>query len=268
MISEYGLHTVCQEAKCPNINNCFNAGNATFLILGDSCTRNCSFCAVKELEKSKNGLFDPDEPYKISELVSKLNLKYVVITSVTRDDLEDGGADAFAETILLLRKLNKNIKIEALIPDFNGKISSIETVVFVSPDVIGHNIETVKRFYKDIRPMANYERSLGVLKSIKEISPKILTKSSIMLGFGEQQEEVIAAMKDLRQSNCDILTLGQYLAPSEEHFSVKEFIPLEQFKIYEKIGYDLGFGAVLSGPLVRSSYLAETAYTEVAQCMI
>ena len=260
LLTKSCVHTVCQQARCPNINHCFKNKRFTFMILGDTCTRNCRFCAVTK-SANKNLALDEDEPYRISQLVKRLDLDYVVITSVTRDDLVDGGAAIFAKTIELIHKINEDIKVEVLIPDFRGKIQSIESVLNAAPFVVAHNIETVKRLYPDLRPQADYELSLGILRKIKELKPRILTKSSLMLGLGETEKEVIAAMRDLRSNRCDILTLGQYLVPSPEHYPIKEFISIEQFKEYKDIGMALGFKFVLSGPLVRSSYHAVPNHT-------
>lgn len=268
IISGSGIHTVCQEASCPNINTCYANKTATFLILGDTCTRNCRFCAVSKLENNQILKLDSDEPRRTAEAVKGLGLDYVVITSVTRDDLDDGGAEIFATTIESIRMISKKIKIEVLIPDFDGKISSLKTVLGARPDCVGHNIETVKRLYMEIRPGADFERSLKMLRGIKEIEPLMVSKSSIMLGMGETGHEVEETMRELRLSDCDILTLGQYLAPSAAHFPVKEFISPERFDMYSKIGYGLGFKAVLSGPLVRSSYQAEKAFCEANLCTI
>ncbi len=266
---EFGIHTVCQEAKCPNITCCFKNKSVTFMILGNICTRNCRFCNVKKSEKSSGtvlGLRLSSEPslfnFRISQVVKMLGLNYVVITSVTRDDLADGGAYIFAQTIESVLRINKDVKVEVLIPDFQGKISSLECVLNANPSVVAHNMETVRRLYGDLRPMADYQLSLEVLRKIKELRPKMMTKSSIMLGLGETEPEVIGVMEDLRLSRCDCLTLGQYLAPSPGHYPVKEFISIGQFQKYRAIGINLGFKAVLSGPLVRSSYRAEEVYNE------
>ena len=261
LLSEYKVSTVCQEAKCPNLSFCFKNLRFTFMILGDTCTRNCRFCAVK---KSNGGPLEIDleEPFRIAEVVKKLALNYVVITSVTRDDLEDGGAEVFAKTITLINDIDRNIKVEVLIPDFQGKISSLRCLLNTQPNVVAHNIETVPRLYKDLRPLADYQLSLGLLRKIKELRPSLTSKSSIILGLGETEAEVIKAMEDLRQSQCDILTLGQYLSPSIEHYPIREFINPEQFHRYQDIGLALGFKAVLAGPKVRSSYQAESVYKE------
>jgi lipoic acid synthetase len=261
LLSQFKVNTVCKEAKCPNISYCFKNKEATFLLLGNACTRNCGFCNVTQ-SVNTNLTVDEEEPQRIANLVKLLELKYVVITSVTRDDLLDGGAGQFAKTINLIRKIDKGIKIEVLIPDFKGRISSLECIVNLSPEVIAHNIETIRRLYPSIRPKADYEHSLWVLRRIKEMNPDITTKSSLILGIGEKEEEVILAIKDLRDSLCDILILGQYLAPSKNHFPIKEFIDLEKFKIYKDIAIELGFRTVLSGPLMRSSYKAEEIYKD------
>jgi lipoic acid synthetase len=232
------------------------------MILGKTCTRNCRFCAV---EKSGTGVLDVDntEPYKISQLVKLVAVDYAVITSVARDDLYDGGAAQFARTIELIHAINRNIKVEVLIPDFLGKIESLKTVINASPSVLAHNIETVPSLYQQLRPQADYQRSLDVLRNTKVLNRDLISKSSIMLGLGETQDEVIQAMQDLRECRCDILALGQYLAPSPEHYPVKEFICIEEFERYREIGLELGFSSVLSGPLVRSSYRAEEVYNYI-----
>jgi len=262
LLNESRVNTVCQKAKCPNLSFCFKNSKFTFMILGDICTRNCRFCAVTKTKEYVLPV-DSEEPYRVSQMVKILGLSYAVITSVTRDDLLDGGAGIFAETIALIHNIGANIRIEALIPDFQGKISSLNSLLDARPDVVAHNIETVPRLYEAIRPLADYQLSLGVLRSIKEIRPSTVTKSSILLGLGEKEEEVISAMEDLRQNQCDILTFGQYLAPSVNHYPVREFIEPEQFRKYREIGLRLGFKAVLSGHLVRSSYQAEEVYSDV-----
>ncbi|MDD2689205.1 MAG: lipoyl synthase [Candidatus Omnitrophica bacterium] len=262
LLSEFGIKSVCQEARCPNLSSCFRNGKAAFLILGSICTRDCSFCAVN---KAKNtGILDEAEPERIRDLVRILGLNYVVITSVTRDDLPDAGANIFARSIELIHSLNGNIIVEVLIPDFQGKISSLKCVLDASPGVLAHNIETVNRLYPFLRPQANYLLSLTVLSKAKELRPDIDTKSSIMLGLGETEAEIIKTMQDLRANQCDILTLGQYLAPSIRHYPVKKFIGIEDFQRYQEIGRELGFKAIFSGPLVRSSYCAEQVYRSMA----
>jgi lipoic acid synthetase len=265
MLCEFNIHTVCQEARCPNLSSCFQNLRLTFLILGDACTRRCAFCAVNKANGKYLLSLDKDEPYRISQIVQTLGLRYVVITSVTRDDLLDCGAAQFAKTIELIHNIDKDIKIEVLIPDFQGNISSLRTILDREPDLVAHNLETIPRLYQDLRPQASYRISLAVLKKAKELKPGLVTKSSIMLGLGETDREVTHTLQDLRDSQCDILTLGQYLAPSKNHYPVKKFIDIEQFKKYREIGLSLGFKAVLSGPLVRSSYQAEEVYKT---CMI
>jgi lipoic acid synthetase len=237
------------------------------MILGDICTRSCGFCGVNKTGTQVLTLKE-DEPKRISQIVKLLGLEYVIITSVTRDDLADGGAAHFAKCIELIYDISRNIKVEVLIPDFQGKIASLKCVLDASPQVLAHNIETVRRLYKDLRPQAHYRLSLEILKKTKELQPAITTKSSIILGLGEAEGEVITALEDLRENQCDILTLGQYLAPSLNHYPVKEFISIEQFQKYYEIGMALGFKAVLSGPLIRSSYNAEDIYQEASLCMI
>jgi lipoic acid synthetase len=255
-IHKLKLNTVCLEAMCPNINDCFRVRQATFMILGRSCTRTCGFCNISGAQK----LFrqaSSDEPRRIIEAVKALELKYVVITSVTRDDLSDGGARQFVKTIESIRAYDESIKVEVLIPDFNGSLENLNSVVKAEPFVLAHNLETVSRLYSMIRPQADYERSLFLLKKAKEFSGTIITKSSLMLGLGEREEEVVATLKDLRGSDCDIVTLGQYLSPSSNHYPVKEFVPPEQFRKYEVIALGSGFKRVLSSPKARSSYHAE-----------
>jgi lipoic acid synthetase len=261
MLQESGVHTVCREAHCPNITECFSKGQLAFMILGDTCTRSCAFCAVKN--NSQQGVaIDPQLPKRIAALVEKLDLKYVVITSVTRDDLPDAGASFFAETVQAVRLQNESVRIEALIPDFQAKDGALQAMITARPDVIAHNLETVKRLYPEVRPKADYDLSLQVLGRIKIINPSIITKSSLMLGMGETEEEVYQAMKDLRRYGCNCLTLGQYLAPSKDHYPVKEFVAPAQFEAYRLQGLELGFRNVFAGPKVRSSYMAEELVRE------
>ncbi len=247
------LHTICQEASCPNISECFAKGVATFLILGDICTRNCRFCGVK---KGSPGAIDFEEPERVAEAAQRLNLRHVVITSVTRDDIDDGGAEIFARTIFHIQNKIKNIAIEVLIPDFKGNKKAIKKVIEAGPDIIGHNIETVPRLYPYLR-QANYLGSLNVLKTAKTLNNHIYTKSGLMLGLGEKEEEVLEVLRALREVNCDFLSIGQYLPPSLEHFPIKEYIHPDRFDYYKKKALELGFLYVASGPYVRSSYLAE-----------
>jgi len=252
------LNTICQNALCPNIGQCFSRGTATFLILGDVCTRHCTFCAVK---KGHPAPLDEDEPRHLLEAATKLGLSYVVITSVTRDDLPDGGASQFARVIKLLREKGNAI-VEVLIPDFRGSIDAIKTVVGAHPQVINHNVETVPRLYPEVRPEADYERSLQLLFTVKSLSPEIVTKSGLMLGLGETRDEVIEVMRDLREADCDLLTIGQYLPPSPRHHPVVRFVPPEEFADYEDIGREMGFAEVASAPLVRSSFQAAQLYAK------
>ncbi|ABY93308.1 lipoyl synthase [Thermoanaerobacter brockii subsp. lactiethylicus] len=252
-LKSMSLNTVCQSANCPNMGECFARKTATFMIMGNICTRNCRFCAV---EKGHPQPLDEDEPRRIAEAAQKLGLKHVVVTCVTRDDLPDGGASHFAKTIYELKKL-PGVTVEVLVSDFMGKEESIAQVVEAKPDIINHNIETVPRLYPNVRPKADYLRSLNLLKKSKELDPYILTKSGIMVGLGETEEEVIQVMKDLRSVDCDMMTIGQYLRPSAKHIEVAEYVIPQQFKRYEEIGYELGFKYVASGPLVRSSYYAD-----------
>lgn len=254
LLRDLKLHTICEEASCPNISECFSKGTATFLILGNICTRNCAFCGVR---KGKPSSVDNEEPERVAEAVKRLNLRYAVITSVTRDDLDDGGAEQFVRTILKIREKSEKTKIEVLIPDFGGNEKSVEKIVEAKPDVIGHNIETVPRLYPVIRPKANYSVSLNILKMVKEMDSSIYTKSGLILGFGEKEEEVIDALKSLRGVNCDFLSLGQYLPPHIDSYPVKEYIHPDKFDYYKKIALSFGFLHVESGPYVRSSYMAE-----------
>jgi len=252
-LKNMALNTVCQSANCPNMGECFARRTATFMIMGNICTRNCRFCAV---EKGHPQPLDEEEPRRVAEAARRLGLRHVVVTSVTRDDLPDGGASHFAKTIYELKKL-PGVTVEVLVPDFMGNEEAIRTVVEAKPDVINHNVETVPKLYSRVRPKADYIRSLNLLKKVKELDPLILTKSGIMVGLGETEEEVIEVMKDLRDIDCDMMTIGQYLRPSHKHIEVAEYVTPEQFKRYEEIGYKLGFKHVASGPLVRSSYHAD-----------
>jgi lipoic acid synthetase len=255
-----GINTVCQQAKCPNWSECFKEGQATFLILGDVCSRSCSFCNIKKEGRPESSL--QDEPARVREAVKKLGLKYVVITSVTRDDLEDGGSWVFARTIEEIRRLSGEIRIEVLIPDFAGNSRALKTVVQSKPEVIGHNLETVPRLYPSVRPQADYKRSLRVLGSIKELNSGIITKSSLLLGMGERDEEVVAIMRGLSLVGCDVLALGQYLAPSKKHHPVYEYVDPARFSYYRDIALSLGFKSVASAPFVRSSYRAREIFNE------
>jgi len=250
------LHTICEEAKCPNIAECFNNGTAVFLILGDICTRNCGYCNVTHgVPKPLN----ENEPKKVAESVKQLALKYVVITSVTRDDLEDGGASVFCETINEIKNLNNNCKIEVLIPDFKGNMESLNDIIYSKPDVINHNIEVVKELFLEIRPEGNYENSITLLKNIKKRNRKIKTKSGFMIGIGENKNQILKTMDDLINAEVDFLTIGQYLQPTKKHADIKKYYTPREFEEFKEIGLKMGFKHVESGPLVRSSYHAEKA---------
>jgi lipoic acid synthetase len=248
---ENELHTVCEEARCPNIAECWNAGTATFMILGDTCTRSCGFCAVKT---GRPMTLDTEEPERVAHATKLMDLRHVVITSVNRDELPDGGAGVFAETIYAVRRSNPNTRIEVLIPDFKAKKSSLELIFDAKPDILNHNTETVPSMYRMVRPQAKYHWTLGVLQQAKERG--LVAKTGIMLGLGETREELIKVMRDLVECKVDILTLGQYLQPSANHLPVARFLHPDEFAELRDIGLDLGFRHVESGPLVRSSYHA------------
>ncbi len=255
------LHTVCEEAACPNVAECWGGGTATLMLMGDTCTRGCKFCHVKT--GNPKGLLDPHEPENVALALSKLSLTYVVLTSVDRDDLPDGGAEHFGRTVEAIKRLSPNMLVEVLIPDFQGDKLAIRRIVDSGADVIAHNVETIERLSKKVRDgRCDYEQSLEVLREVKRLKPKAVTKSSIMLGLGESKEEVMKAMDDLRASGCDILTLGQYLRPSTWHLPVDEYVTPAIFKELEEIGLQKGFWFVPSGPLVRSSYRAGEKFLE------
>ena len=247
------VDTVCEQAMCPNIGECFLAKTATFLILGKNCTRMCSFCNI---QKAKPLAADGDEPERVAQAVQQLSLKHVVITSVTRDDLSDGGAGIFAQTVIQIKEKSPQTKIEILIPDFGSSLKALKIVAAANPDIIAHNLETVPSLYNQVRQGSNYLRSLGLLGTLKDIAPQLKTKSGLMLGLGEKTEEVLSVMHDLRSVGCDFLSIGQYLAPSKQHYPVKEYILPEQFDYYKEKGKETGFSYIESGPYVRSSYLA------------
>ena len=258
LLRQHNLHTVCQEASCPNQMECFSHKTATFMILGNRCTRNCSFCDVVQGRPLK---VDPEEPNNLLKAAQIMGLKHIVVTSVTRDDLRnDYGSTHFVNVIETLRAGKPDTTIEVLIPDFQGHKESIARVVQAKPDVINHNMETIRRIYPGFRDRADYDRSLELLRYVKELDPTMLTKSGIMVGVGETEEEVIALMRDLRNVGCDILTIGQYLQPSKEHREVSEYVSLEQFARYKEIGMNLGFRFIASGPMVRSSYQAHKQF--------
>src|SRR3989338_331345 len=262
LVAHFGLHTVCQEAHCPNMSECWSGGTATFMVLGDTCTRGCKFCAVKT--GNPKGIVNSGEPFMLAQCVRELNclggsnrIDYIVITSVDRDDLPDQGAGHFASCVREVKAAVPGIMVEVLTPDFRGSNECIRTVVGAGPDVFDHNIETVKRLQRSVRdPRANYEQSLSVLAAVKELNPRVFTKSSIMLGLGESEEEVVEAMRDLRAIDVDMLTLGQYLRPSSWHLPVSEYVAPETFNKLKVAGEALGFKYVAAGPFVRSSYRA------------
>ncbi len=255
-IKQYNLHTVCEEAHCPNISECWNSGTATFMLMGDTCTRACKFCAVKTGNPMKK--LDSLEPKNLARALTEIRLfDYVVLTSVNRDDLPDGGASHFAECINEIKNSYPEIIVEVLIPDFKGDIDALKKIVDANPKVIAHNIETVERLQRKVRdPRANYNQSLKILENVKLLNPKIYTKSSIMLGLGENDEEIIQSMKDLRAINVDVLTLGQYLRPTDWHIIVSSYVEPSKFEYFKQKALELGFLYVASGPFVRSSYKA------------
>ncbi len=251
-LKSIGIHTVCQEAMCPNISECFSNNNATFMILGDTCTRKCTFCNVN---KGKPIGLDLEEPKKVAKAVKALGLRHVVITSVTRDDLEDGGAEQFALCVKAIKNLDKNITVELLIPDLKNNKQALKVVANCGAEIIGHNMETVPRLY-EVRKGAHYERSLEVLKTLKTLNPKVKTKSTLMLGLGEREDELYDVLKDLLHVECTLLTMGQYLATSREHAKVIEYIKPQKFEEYGKMAKKMGFEFVKSSPYTRSSYMA------------
>lgn len=258
IVKGQNLHTVCESARCPNLGECWSQGTATFMILGDVCTRNCRFCAVKT---GKPEDVDWEEPKRVAEAVKSMSLRYAVVTSVTRDDLEDDGAGIWAEVIREIRNLSPEIKIEVLIPDFRGKKECLEKVLEAKPDVLNHNLETVPRLYSQVRPQAVYERSLELLSRAKEAG--FVTKTGLMLGLGEKEGEIEDIMKNLTKISVDILTLGQYLRPTKEHLAVDRWVTPEEFTNWKKRGLELGFKSVESGPLVRSSYHAANSVANI-----
>ncbi len=263
ILRDLGLNTVCEEASCPNIGECFHAGTATFLIMGPACTRACPYCDI-DFEKKPQAL-DPTEPERLAEAVRRMNLNHVVITSVNRDDLPDGGAYQFVGCINAVRRLSPKTTIEVLIPDLCGNWEALETILQAQPEVLNHNSETVPRLYRRVRPQGDYQRSLELLKRSRQLSPGVYTKSGIMAGLGETDAEVRAVMQDLRTVDCDILTLGQYLQPSPKHLPVASFISPEQFDAWKTYGESLGFLQVVASPLTRSSYHAEQVRTLIEQ---
>ncbi|NES70071.1 MAG: lipoyl synthase [Okeania sp. SIO2D1] len=255
ILGDLNLNTVCEEASCPNIGECFNAGTATFLIMGPACTRACPYCDI-DFEKKPQPL-DTTEPERLAEAVKRLKLNHVVITSVNRDDLKDGGATQFAKCISQVRETSPQTSIEVLIPDLCGNWQALEIILQTKPEVLNHNTETVKRLYRRVRPQGDYHRTLELFRRSREFAPEVYTKSGIMVGLGETEVEVQTVMEDLRSVDCDILTIGQYLQPSPKHLPVSNFVKPEQFDRWRKIGYSLGFLQVVASPLTRSSYHAE-----------
>jgi lipoic acid synthetase len=274
LLHELGLHTVCRSARCPNLSECFHHKRATFLILGNACTRRCTFCAVEKAGAGSVPAPDPEEPARVGEAVRKLGLSYAVITSVTRDDLPDGGSGQFARTMRELRspelrspglRPDGPLKIEVLTPDFLGREESIRTVAEAGPDVYNHNVETVPRLYPEVRPGAAYERSLDLLRFLKRSYPRIFLKSGLMVGMGERAEEVVEVLRDLRRAGCDAVTIGQYLRPRHWNLPVYEYVTPETFQVYREQAEGLGFLSVASGPYVRSSYMAHEGYERLAR---
>ena len=262
LLGRANLHSVCEEASCPNISHCFENGTATFLILGDTCTRGCKFCDVK---RGVPLPLDETEPKRVAEATGELKLQYVVITSVTRDDLPDGGASVFARTIEEINKSVQNCRVEVLIPDFAGSFRSLQMVLNAKPDVLNHNMETVRRLYPVVRKGADYQRSLDLLLNAKKIDTNVITKSGMMLGLGEHRDEIIVLMNDLRKVDCYLLTIGQYLSPSEERLPVAKFYHPDEFAELKIVGERMGFKHVESGPLVRSSYHAKDQINNIKE---
>ncbi|MCY7410017.1 MAG: lipoyl synthase [Chitinophagales bacterium] len=252
LVDDFQLHTICESGNCPNMGECWGAGTATFMILGNVCTRSCGFCAVKTGLPTE---LDWDEPVRVANAIKLMQVKHAVITSVNRDELKDGGAGIWAATVNAVREIAPGVTMETLIPDFKGNMESVDAMIEVAPEVVSHNMETISRLYRRVRPQAKYERSLGVIKRLK--AGGIRTKSGIMVGLGERKEEVFKVMDDLRDAGCDVITIGQYLQPTRNHLEVLEWIHPDIFKEYETVGSEKGFRHVESGPLVRSSYHAE-----------
>jgi lipoic acid synthetase len=261
LVTRLKLHTVCESAACPNVGECWNRRTATFMILGNVCTRRCGFCAV---QKGAPLAIDYDEPRRVAEACATLGLRYAVITSVNRDDRKDGGAELFALTIEAIRQRLPGCRVEVLVPDFQGSHSAMDIVMNAHPDVLNHNTETVPRLYRQVRLGARYERSLDMLRYAKQVQPHIPTKSGLMLGLGETGAEILSVIRDLRSHQVDILTLGQYLRPSQKHLPVLRYIPQHEFDDYKIAGYEMGFAHVEAGPLVRSSYHADSSQESAA----
>jgi lipoic acid synthetase len=257
------LHTVCESARCPNIHECFHRGAATFMILGNLCTRGCGFCSVPKGNPNRQDMrLDPDEPANVARMAAEMKLRYVVVTSVNRDDLADGGSRHFAETVGQIRAALPDARVEVLTPDFCGDREAVSRVLDAGPHVFNHNMETAPRLYRKVRPQANYRQSLEVLAHARQFRPEVLTKSGFMVGLGETEEEVHCLLRDLRAHDVDVATIGQYLQPTRRNLPVKEFVTPERFAAYREFGLSLGFKMVFSGPLVRSSYMADVVSEE------
>ncbi len=255
ILREQKLHTVCEEAACPNLGECFHHGTATFMIMGDICTRRCPFCDVAH---GRPEALDPEEPAHLAETVKAMGLRFVVVTSVDRDDLRDGGAEHFAACVAAIREQSPETGVEILVPDFRGRLEpALEALAKAPPDIFNHNLETIPRLYRKVRPGADYQWSLDLLRRFREVHPQVPTKSGLMLGIGEEREEILAVLQDLRNHGCDHLTLGQYLQPSRHHLPVERYVPPEEFHELGQVAKSLGFTHVASGPMVRSSYHAE-----------
>jgi lipoic acid synthetase len=266
-LRQLNLHTVCESARCPNIHECFHRGAATFMILGNLCTRGCGFCSVpKGSPGKKEFVLEPNEPNSVARMAARLNLRYVVITSVNRDDLPDGGSHHWAETVQAIRRALPQATIEVLTPDFCGDARAVRRVLDAGPDVFNHNMETVGRLYRRVRPQANYQQSLQVLQLAKTYKPDVLTKSGLMVGLGEEVNEVHRLLRDLHASSVDVVTIGQYLQPTKRNLPVSEYVTPSRFEAYREYGLALGFKAVFSGPLVRSSYMADVVSEQARSC--
>lgn len=264
-LRQRNLHTVCESARCPNIHECFHRGAATFMILGNLCTRGCGFCSVPKGSPAKKEFqLDPAEPWHVAEMAAEMRLRYVVITSVNRDDLPDGGSEHFAETVREVKRALPAARVEVLTPDFNGNLDAVARVLDAAPDVFNHNMETIRRLYRRVRPQASYRQSLDVLAFAKRHRPQSLTKSGLMVGLGEATGEVEQLLRDLRESEVDVATLGQYLQPTRRNLPVAEYVTPQQFDTYRDYGLSIGFKMVFSGPLVRSSYMADKVNDEAA----
>jgi len=269
-LRQLNLHTVCESARCPNIHECFHRGAATFMILGNWCTRGCGFCSVPKANPAKQDMrLDPSEPANVARMAAEMKLRYVVITSVNRDDLDDGGSNHFAETVREVRRALPEARVEVLTPDFCGDLDAVSRVLDAGPQVFNHNMETVPRLYRRVRPQANYQQSLDVLSfaSKRQTAAPLLTKSGFMVGLGETQDEVHQLLRDLRAAGTDVATIGQYLQPTRRNLPVVAFIDPEQFEAYREYGLSLGFKAVFSGPLVRSSYMADEVSEEARRVL-